>query len=301
VEEYDGLLEINTNLDENIFELSNLAAILLISNYNNTKTADEKSKAQEKLNQIKNKTDILLIKLAQVYNFTINQTILVGDTYINAQLYKSDASNKNNDIALKNDLSIVLSENCTKQLQKEYGIEDSLIILKTEYDSSMNLDNLDDPNISNSVNYKVFDPNTREELNTNICDSYPIRVKTKIKVPKLINFPYYKEMKDQNIDIYDINSPAFNEICVYHIDTETGFDTTVNWRRKFYYQNISVICADSNCTYAGLDDEGYVNCDCYYLTPDDELTSDFESYVLNEVSVWNFDVIYCYEDIIHVR
>jgi hypothetical protein len=163
----------------------------------------------------------------------------------------------------------------------------------------MDLDNLDKPLISNMINFRVFSPYTKEELNTDICHN-PIRVKTKIKSPQLLNLTFYKEMKSQGIDIYDANAPAFNDICMYHIDTNTGFDTTINWRRKFYYQNYSCVCTNSNCTYVGIDDEYYVNCDCY-LNPDDQVTSDFNSYLLSEVSVWNFQAFLCYEDIIHVN
>jgi hypothetical protein len=151
---------------------------------------------------------------------------------------------------------------------------------------------------SDSVNFKVFNQVTKEELNTTICQGdFPIIIKTKIKAPELLNLTFYNTMINSSIDVYNPNASAFNDICDAHIDTNTGFDTTVNWRRTNYYQNLSAVCDGSNCTYIGIDDEDYVNCQCSGLDSTANVNSDFETYLLGQFTVWNWGVFFCARDI----
>jgi hypothetical protein len=194
-----------------------------------------------------------------------------------------------------NKAGIINPEKCIDKLKDYYNIASTLIILKSDYDSSVvNLDNLDNPLTSDSVNFKVYNPDTKEELNTTICNNdAPVIIKTKIKATQLLNLAYYNQMKNASIDVYNPTASAFNDICVAHIDTDTGFDTTVDWRRTHYFQNLSALCEGANCTYAGIDDEDYVNCECSSLTSEDDINSSFEKYLLGEFSVWNFGVFLC--------
>jgi hypothetical protein len=132
-----------------------------------------------------------------------------------------------------NKAGIINPEKCIDKLKDYYNIASTLIILKSDYDSSVvNLDNLDNPLTSDSVNFKVYNPDTKEELNTTICNNdAPVIIKTKIKATQLLNLAYYNQMKNASIDVYNPTASAFNDICVAHIDTDTGFYNKFDWRR----------------------------------------------------------------------
>jgi hypothetical protein len=254
---------------------------------------------QKSINTIKNKTDILAVKLAKIYNFNLNNSILVGESLMSIQICKSDYLNVTNDIALNNNITIVNPEKCLDKLKDYYNIpsDQSLLIIKTNYNKDLNLDNIDKPLVSDSVNLKILDPATGDELNTDVCNDVPIKVKTKIKASQLINMELYKQMINSSIDVFNPSSPSFNDVCEAHIDTGTGFDTTVYWRRKNYFQNLSIVCEGSNCTYAGIDDEDYIDCECYGLTSAEDVNTDFKDYIIGEISVWNFGVFLCVKEI----
>jgi hypothetical protein len=204
---------------------------------------------------------------------------------------------------LKNKAGIVSPEKCIDKLKEHYNIASTLIVLKSDYNSDViDLDNLDNPLTSDSVNFKVYDPNTKEELNTTICSNdAPIKIKTKIKATQLLNLTYYNQMINASIDVYNPSAPAFNDVCVVHIDTDTGFDSTVNWRRTHYFQNLSAFCEGANCTYAGIDEDDYISCECSSIEPEEVVNSDFNSYLLGQFSVWNFEVFLCGKQIAEVK
>jgi hypothetical protein len=240
--------------------------------------------------------------LVKTYSFDTKSNIILGDALLAVQLSNSDSIGQANQLALDNKIAQVNAEKCIEDLKQSYNIN-SVIILKTDYDSDIvNLDNLDKHLISNSVNFKVFDPVTREELNTTICNGKStINIKTLIKEPELLNLTFYTKMANSSIDIYDPNNAAFNDICSTHIDTNTNFDTTVNWRRTNYYQNLSAICEGANCTYAGIDSANYTSCNCTSLAAAQNVFSEFKEYLLGQFSVWNFGVVFCPRRIINVK
>jgi hypothetical protein len=199
-------------------------------------------------------------------------------------------------------MSIVIPDPCITILKSYYNLSDSdsFISMKTDYTKSSNLENINDkPYMSNLVNFILYHPTTRELVDLGLCGNYPILVKTPIA--DILNLTYYHTMKDSGIDIYNPSSPAFNDICIAHIDTDTGFDTTLNWRRENYYQNLSCVCEGANCTYIGIDSDGYINCECYNLKPKDNIVTNFVNYLLAQLSVWNFGVFLCYIEIGTVR
>ena len=76
------------------------------------------------------------------------------------------------------------------------------------------------------------------------------------------------------------------------VDNTTGFDTTINYRRTNYYQNLTASCG-ANCTYLGIDSNNYINCNCSITTP--TVQPDFLQEVLSDLPTFNFDVILCFE------
>jgi hypothetical protein len=292
--------------------LANFAAYLQITkyillnffSYNNTiSITDSANKVtiQQKLNLLKNKTDTLLTIFAQTHQIYSGKSVLLGGSLINAQLSLSDSDEETSNTAIENKISIVLPLNCTDILKAYYHIPEStsLTFLKTVYDSNMNLDNLNDSYISEMVNFRIFNPDTLEVLDTEVCKNSML-IKTFTKAVESLNMTKYKDYKASNIDVYNANDPAFNDICVTHIDTESGFDTTINWRRGRYYDNYSAICEGANCTYIGIDELNYVNCNCKYIRQEQSITSNFKAYLLGQITVWNFGVFLCMKDIAEV-
>jgi hypothetical protein len=99
------------------------------------------------------------------------------------------------------------------------------------------------------------------------------------------------------IDIYDPMDRAFNDRCFSFIDNLTKFDTTINYRREFYFQNKTVQCSD-NCTYEGFDFYNFLTCKCIGLSPNVAIQITFIGYQFtDEVTNVNLGVIACYKDV----
>jgi hypothetical protein len=229
--------------------------------------------------------------------------VLVGDSLLNAQISLTNDIDESNQIAVNNKMSVIIPDPCITVLKSYYNLsnDESIIFMKTDYSKFTNLENMDKSYMSNLVNFKLYHPTTRELIDLDLCGEFPFIVKTHITNIDILNMTYYYTMKDSGIDIYNPSSPAFNDICIAHIDTDTGFDTTLNWRRKNYYQNLSCVCEGANCTYIGIDHDEYINCECYNLKPKDNIVANFVGYLLSQLSVWNFGVFLCYVEIGTVR
>ena len=71
----------------------------------------------------------------------------------------------------------------------------------------------------------------------------------------------YKKLSNSGLDMLDSKSTAYHNRCISLVDPKTGKDATVSFRRKNYYQNKTAECAPG-CDYGGLDEKGYVTCEC---------------------------------------
>ena len=113
----------------------------------------------------------------------------------------------------------------------------------------------------------------------------------------LAQFNLVKQFAEQGYDIYDINSPFYNDYCTpASID---GNDITLDDRKKDIYPHNVTLCK-SNCKYKGINiDEQRVICECNInsdinITENEILIDEdnFKDYFLDNI---NFRVFQCYK------
>jgi hypothetical protein len=105
----------------------------------------------------------------------------------------------------------------------------------------------------------------------------------------------YRDLKKEGIDIFNPADPAFTDRCYTHINNETGADTTISWRQQNYIQKISPMCIGINCTYQGISEFDYVQCNCTGLQSDNNIVNELVNFVMTSVSSLNIGVIFCYK------
>jgi hypothetical protein len=309
VELADKIYKLALKAIENPEETSTLVDLINIAMFAKiatVKNGSPKSEVQNELNLLTNRTSELVEKAIKNLNFDRNSSYLLGNSMYVAQISTSNLQSTEdaNKIALENRLAIVDLTDCIKTLKKWYGINEStdIIILKTDLSSNLDLENLDNPMKSNSVEFKVFDSESRTELDISICQNEIFQFKTPIKEIELLDMPMYHNMTTSGIDIYNPNADAYNSVCFTHVDVENQYDTTLGWRRNNYFQNKSATCTSTaSCTYNYIDGYNYVNCNCTNWKNNTQVGNDFIDFLFSPISNWNFQVLTCNNLIIPVK
>ena len=109
--------------------------------------------------------------------------------------------------------------------------------------------------------YAIYDMNTNEKVNLSLCNDIKVEVSYPLQQSNPnINMSMVNSMCDQGIDIFNPDSPFFNDIC-FPFASVFGTDIPLKDRRSTIFQNVSL--CDSGCKYKSYDCEtGKVSCDC---------------------------------------
>ena len=169
--------------------------------------------------------------------------------YFIAEIYDSNIILNN----FNNKTSLDLTE-CEKILKKNYNITEniSLTIFKIDY-------YFEDTSIP-KMEYKIY--NNDKLLNLSYCENISIRISKPVNLEKLnIDISKFNEtLNYPEIDIFDINSIFFNDICSMFTSSNKT-DVPLNDRKKDYFQNVSL--CDEGCIYDSFNKTSFkVNCVC---------------------------------------
>jgi len=179
-------------------------------------------------------------------------------------------------------ISILDLKECENKLKNHYNISNntSLIIFK--------IDNfIEEINIP-IVEYEIYDPITKQPLDLNICQNYPITVS------------YPVSIDENEIFKYDMNSDYYNDKC-FPYTTKNETDITLN-DRKIEFNNNNLSLCEKNCTFIDYDKETKrASCECKPKTlfediidfkiDTDKLIQKFTDFK----STTNLNVIFCYK------
>ncbi len=198
--------------------------------------------------------------------------------YFIAEIYDSNVILNNSN----NKTNIDLSE-CENILKKNYNIPEnkSLTIFKIDY----YFENTSIPKIE----YKIF--NNDQLLNLSYCENISLSISRPVNLEKLnIDISKFNETLDfPEIDIFDINSNFFNDICSM-FTTSNKTDVPLNDRKNDYFQNVSL--CDEGCIYDSFDKKTYkVNCICGNIQSIETKT---KNNINNLFSDSNLKVLKCY-------
>ena len=218
--------------------------------------------------------------LSNKYNFSVikENNIIIKENKTYYELTTTDKRDNNPQTSTLNLLD------CEEALRGFYGIpkEDKIYLLK--YD--IYLEVLSGPTVRYKLYYPLETPDMLEPLDLTVCESLPVI----ISVPANIT---------GNPDLYDKNSPYYNDLCV-HYDVEGGVDMTLDDRQQDYIDNNKSLC-EEDCNFNGYDQvTGKVDCACEIklnlpLISEIKIDKDKLYKFMDIKKIANFDVLRCYK------
>ena len=202
-------------------------------------------------------------------DFFSNYDITNGEEMIfegedNFFFHITNSENEINNLKGKNNntnkFSVIDLGECGNLLKKHYHINQniSLIIVKFE--------KLTNKSSERSLQYEVYEPYNKTKLNLSICEN----VNIDIYVPLVLSEKtqnLYDELKELGYDLFDINSPFYQDICTPY-KSSNGTDVSLNDRVNYFYNNEETTC-QSNCKFSDyLMESQYLKCDCDIVSSD---------------------------------
>lgn len=272
-----------------------------------------KSELQDQINEMKDKTNNIVERIVVNTNLSNpdNTNLLLANSIFTVQLAGSNSKKKRigrglqnsvpdmNDIALNLGLSQVDLSSCENKIRESYNISDDkfIILKKSDFDSEINLDSLNNPFSSNLLSFSFFDPETRKKYDTNLCKESNVSLFFPLKkeASSQLNLNKYYNLASENVNIYDSQNPAFQSRCVRLRDNSTNYDTTINFRRTNYFANKTVNCG-AECRFSEIDLNEYVNCQCN-IADNKEFANSFEDIVLNSLPSFNYEIFICAQEV----
>ena len=270
-------------------ECDNLATLkdLFDKNYFPINTKDSIDKVFELFNQeFKNKN----INLS-------NDEIIEGENVV----FQMTTTQKQ-DYYLKNNLhtnisSIDLGE-CEKILQKEYKIDEPLIIIKADIKRN--------DTVSTQIEYEVFNPYNLQKLNLSYCTNTKIDIYPPINLDKE-TIDLAKHLKEQGYDLFNSYDDFYNDICSpYNSYNDT--DVILNDRKNDFYISNITLC-EENCKYEEfLIEPLKAKCNCDIKTEVKSEASKVKFYPNKIIenfyeieSYANIKVVICYEEVFNLE
>src|SRR5690606_32542032 len=145
----------------------------------------------------------------------------------------------------------------------------------------------------------IYIADTKEKLDMSLCDKEKFEMKVPLK-DSGIDLDLYNEYMEEGIDITNPNDPAFTSICYQYISKANDYDTTRNSRATNLYQNKTIQCS-TGCEYGGLDQYGYVRCDCHGASAADAVVSLIADSTINQFSNVNIGIVTCFIEVFSVN
>ena len=198
-----------------------------------------------------------IINYCHDYSYTSQQITVIKNKLEEYEIFiykNKDCLNEffNNNINYP-DLSI-----CIDELKNIYHI-------KKNQDLIIMIMNIYNKNTSISVEYKIFNSITCEELNLNNCTQN--NISTYVSMNKYFNEDQIKTAKklyEKGIIPYNRTDPFFTDIC-YEFTSENDKDVILEDRVDEFYQSVEKIC-EKNCTYDADFENEVINCICELKT-----------------------------------
>ena len=207
----------------------------------------EKCKLKEKILRLKSNENItdheieLKAKLyAKEFDYTDEHVTIYKNNFYSITLYKDgECSSK-----LGLNIDEIDFGDCYSKVKDEKGINGNLIIViisKIINGISITLDKF------------IFNPNSGEKIDfIEICNGETLTVKKNLKeqIKNNENFESLEELAEQGINIFDINSNFYTDLCFHFKSPIDGKDIPVKDRLKLFFPNITL--CDEGCNIKGI-------------------------------------------------
>ena len=212
--------------------------------------------------------DIYIEKLAKIYVDEFKYTNVHVSVYKNniysITIYK--------DINCINDLNLELPEinfgECEIKVKSYYNISENIVVVIIDK-------KIENRNVRKMILYRLFSPYNGELLKSDdICENDKLTISESL-IFKLqnthIDLVTFKEFASKGIEIWDLDSPFYNDVCFeYILDDVT--DTIIKYKDKdialkdralVYFPNISL--CENDCNLKGINITTFrAICECSY-------------------------------------
>ena len=153
-----------------------------------------------------------------------------------------------------NKFSVIDLGECGFLLKKHYNINENTSLIIMKYEKITNISS------ERSLQYEVYEPYNKTKLNLSICKNINIDIYIPVVLSEKTQ-NLYDKLKDLGYDLFDINSPFYNDICTSYKSPE-GTDVLLSDRVNSYYYNDDTSC-QSNCKFSDyLIESEYLKCEC---------------------------------------
>ena len=267
--------------------------ICQIVNTNTCTTSEYKLNLDETINE--NNVKLTAKNYAIEFYYTINHITKFTSSNFTMILYKNSSCIDE----LKLDITKIEYNSCIHQLKKDNNIDEDKELITAIID----IKNGKSPIIS----FGFFHPDTGEKLNaTKSCSDKNVIMYENII--NLLNEPLgLKLLQEQKIDIFDLTSDFYNDIC-FHYESPNGKDATLQDRIKTFYPNVAL--CNNGCKSKGIDlIKLEVGCECTFhdllsneifrneLIGDNILIKETLKELSEIISNLNLEVLTCYKDV----
>ena len=228
---------------------------------------------------------------------TINESILTGkdptQTYITKDKDFTVIIRPIDENVEESTVNIDFSKYKEKLIQK-YPYKQFRIV-------QLNLSTSKENCLNDQVEYKVFDEDG-QEIDLSICKGVTIKVGYQVKDTTKLNIPKMLELADKGIDIFDIKSEFYNDICYPYSNDDSDSDMILFDRVSDIYQNYS-LCG-KGCKYDSFNTDkmtAYCDCEVKQEVSTDLEEGNFQSYIKASFFYSNFGIIKCYKVVFELK
>lgn len=263
-------------------------------NPSNPISSPDVNKTQDTINYVKEKLTNIVENMIGKSTESSDLNVTVIATRIAVRVAPSKfVSNENFE---QFNLSNINYTICEDKIKEQNGLlpSDSLIVKKIDYNLKTNLqESLTSSLVSDSVVLDFYDPYTKNKLDASICNESQVNYAIPIKSMAKIRSVRANSLMKSGIDIFNDNSMPFTSRCFRMLDENTNADTTINWRRKNYYDG-QVSCSNQ-CRYNGVINYKSINCECGGL----QRSETFHTILNRTLDVYsnvNIDIFACWRE-----
>ena len=247
----------------------------------------------------KSKVENLVYKMASSTIEVSNTTSFeVVTPLYSIQLYSNNNSSEQENNDIKNNLTSLNISSCQDKITKKYNLS-YLLIAKVGYSETLNnASTLLVPNNTNiisagsSVNFRLFNPNTKEEYNiSEECNSVPSFIKISLPSVNKINAVISRRLQKDGVNILNQSDSFYVNRChIYTNDSNSNIQLTIRERKNTYFKNQTISCSEG-CIFNGFDINNYMICQCVN-------TKDISANVVRSAAIvfgsLNYDIALCY-------
>jgi hypothetical protein len=265
----------------------------------NNGAVPDKEAYQTDLDTLQINGESVLDKAVPILDLTDDPNMLVGSSMSSALISTSSGLNTAEQKAVSNGVGVADVNDCVDKIRVKNNLDISVLIVVVykNKDSNMTLSNVvNEKNIATSnLKTEFFNAQTGKQLDSTICQGTVVTYKLPFKNTKNTNMKMYRTFKEDNIDIFNRDDPAYKDRCFSYVDKTNNRDTTVNYRINNYFQGTAAQCtaAQGSCNFTEIDSNDYFNCACTGVDPSSTVTGNLMPAQITEIGSVNMGVINC--------